>query len=238
MLDRILLESPRQLAPLHICAARNQLDLLEILLKNHADVRLLVQGSVDQWSISIQINIVDGQGQSALHHAALAEHANVCRLLLTNKIDSCLVSSHGQTAMNLAASSSIQESLTSTSLVNREWRNEIAILVREHEKVSVTTPTITDLELQLLEASKSGDLDVVKVSSSILSTHERDIHSFQRVLTLNVSLVNCRDAQGRNSTPLHFAAGYNRLQVVEYLLAMGADVTARDKGTLIRNGRT
>ena len=27
----------------------------------------------------------------------------------------------------------------------------------------VLTPSITDLELQLLEASKSGDLDVVKV---------------------------------------------------------------------------
>ena len=53
---------------------------------------------------------------------------------------------------------------------------------------------------------------------------------FQRVLTFNPSLVNCRDAQGRNSTPLHFAAGYNRLQVVEYLLSLGADVTAKDKG--------
>jgi len=56
---------------------------------------------------------------------------------------------------------------------------------------------------------------------------------FQRVLTFNPSLVNCRDAQGRNSTPLHFAAGYNRLQVVEYLLSMGADVTAKDKGNRI-----
>jgi tankyrase len=56
---------------------------------------------------------------------------------------------------------------------------------------------------------------------------------FQRVLTFNPSLVNCRDAQGRNSTPLHFAAGYNRLQVVEYLLSLGADVTARDKGGLV-----
>jgi tankyrase len=50
---------------------------------------------------------------------------------------------------------------------------------------------------------------------------------------MNPSLVNCRDGQGRNSTPLHFAAGYNRLQVVEYLLSLGADVTARDKGNSI-----
>ncbi len=36
------------------------------------------------------------------------------------------------------------------------------ILACENEKI-VLTPNITDLELQLLEASKSGDLDVVKV---------------------------------------------------------------------------
>lgn len=42
--------------------------------------------------------------------------------------------------------------------------------------------------------------------------------------------VNCRDAEGRQSTPLHFAAGYNRVAVVEYLLQHGADVHAKDKG--------
>lgn len=35
---------------------------------------------------------------------------------------------------------------------------------------------------------------------------------------------------GRHSTPLHFAAGYNRVPVVEYLLQHGADVHAKDKG--------
>lgn len=42
--------------------------------------------------------------------------------------------------------------------------------------------------------------------------------------------MNCRDLEGRHSTPLHFAAGYNRVAVVEYLLHHGADVHAKDKG--------
>ena len=42
--------------------------------------------------------------------------------------------------------------------------------------------------------------------------------------------VNCRDLEGRHSTPLHFAAGYNRVTVVEHLLQDGADVHAKDKG--------
>ena len=40
---------------------------------------------------------------------------------------------------------------------------------------------------------------------------------------------HCRDLKGRHSTPLHFAAGYNRVRVVEYLLQNGADVHAKDK---------
>ena len=56
-----------------------------------------------------------------------------------------------------------------------------------------------------LEAARSGDIDTVK-------------------RLCNAKKVNCRDMEGRHSTPLHFAAGYNRVQVVEYLLSHGADV--------------
>ena len=51
---------------------------------------------------------------------------------------------------------------------------------------------------------------------------------FQKLLT--PQNVNCKDSNGRNSTPLHFAAGYNRVEIVEYLLKNGANVHAKDKG--------
>lgn len=35
------------------------------------------------------------------------------------------------------------------------------------------------------------------------------------------------------STPLHLAAGYNRVGVVQLLLQQGADVHAKDKGGLV-----
>ncbi|RXN01133.1 Tankyrase-2 [Acipenser ruthenus] len=72
----------------------------------------------------------------------------------------------------------------------------------------------SDSDRQLLEAAKSGDSEVVK-----------------KLCTLQN--VNCRDIEGRLSTPLHFAAGYNRVAVVEYLLQHGADVHAKDKGGLV-----
>ncbi|XP_067408936.1 poly [ADP-ribose] polymerase tankyrase-2 isoform X2 [Emydura macquarii macquarii] len=72
----------------------------------------------------------------------------------------------------------------------------------------------SDADRQLLEAAKAGDVDTVKKFCTIQS-------------------VNCRDIEGRQSTPLHFAAGYNRVSVVEYLLQHGADVHAKDKGGLV-----
>ncbi|XP_047228404.1 poly [ADP-ribose] polymerase tankyrase-1-like isoform X2 [Girardinichthys multiradiatus] len=72
----------------------------------------------------------------------------------------------------------------------------------------------SDVDYKLLEAAKAGDMDTVKS----LCTAQN---------------VNCRDLEGRHSTPLHFAAGYNRVSVVEYLLHHGADVHAKDKGGLV-----
>ena len=47
------------------------------------------------------------------------------------------------------------------------------------------------------------------------------------------SSINARDITGRRSTPLHFAAGFGRKDVVEYLLSIGGDVSSSDEGGLI-----
>lgn len=44
--------------------------------------------------------------------------------------------------------------------------------------------------------------------------------------------VNCQATDGRRSTPLHLASGYNRIRVVEILLRNGADVNSKDQGGL------
>lgn len=52
---------------------------------------------------------------------------------------------------------------------------------------------------------------------------------------LNPLNVNCHASDGRRSTPLHLAAGYNRSRVVQILLQNGADVHAKDKGLVYSN---
>ena len=100
----------------------------------------------------------------------------------------------------------------------------------------------SDIESQLLEAAKNGEIEVVKVeyvaTFIFLKLPRPFTHNFyalpgplQRLCTPRN--VNCRDMQGRFSTPVHFAAGYNRVDVVEYLLQQNADVTAKDKGCVV-----
>ena len=55
--------------------------------------------------------------------------------------------------------------------------------------------------------------------------------SLQRVMRLlTPSNVNCKDNEGRNSTALHLASGYNNIEVAEFLLENGAQVNIPDKG--------
>ncbi|XP_064833770.1 poly [ADP-ribose] polymerase tankyrase-1 isoform X5 [Oncorhynchus masou masou] len=137
-----------------------------------------------------KMNALDTLGQTALHRAAMAGHLQTCRLLLSYGVDASILSLQGFTASQMG-NEAVQQILS--------------------ENVPVRN---SDVDYQLLEAAKAGDLDTVK---SLCSPQN----------------VNCRDLEGRHSTPLHFAAGYNRVAVVEYLLHHGADVHAKDKGGLV-----
>lgn len=137
-----------------------------------------------------KVNAVDALGQTCLHRCARDDNVQACRLLLSYGVDSTIVSLQGYTAAQLASENVL--------------------------KILKDPPDTVDIEVQLLDAAKAGDLETV-----------------QRIIEANPHTVNCRDLDGRHSTPLHFAAGYNRVPVVEYLLENGAEVHASDKGGLV-----
>ncbi len=138
-----------------------------------------------------KVNVLDGLGQSALHRCAREGNVQACQVLLSYGADTSIVSLQGYTADQMA-------------------KENVQKLLANHRLTSTG-----DLEYKLLEASKSGEIEIVR---TILNSHPH--------------LVNCRDVDGRQSTPLHFAAGYNRLDVVDFLLSRGADPHAKDKGGL------
>ncbi|PAA52464.1 hypothetical protein BOX15_Mlig020447g1, partial [Macrostomum lignano] len=67
---------------------------------------------------------------------------------------------------------------------------------------------------EILEASRSGNEEIMR-------------------LYLTPINVNCHAGDGRKSSPLHLAAGYNRTKIIRLLLQHGADVHAKDKGGLV-----
>lgn len=173
--------------PLHLASKFSNYDIMDYLIRNGANV-----------------DCTDALGQTCLHQVARDDDVQGVRLLLSHGADPMLVSLQGYTAAQVAKENALK-------VLKEERKGRVVELPKE------PSPDLpNELEIQLLEASKSGDLVTVK-----------------RIISSNPKLVNCRDTEGRNSTPLHFSSGYNRVAVVEYLLQNKADVHMQDKGGLV-----
>ncbi|XP_046385397.1 poly [ADP-ribose] polymerase tankyrase [Ischnura elegans] len=159
-----------------------------------------------------------------LHVAAECRHNDVLEALLHHGAKVNTLDGHGQTALHLCARKDNLQGCrlllsygVDPSIVSLEGYTAAQVAQENVLKVLRDPPSSSvDVECQLLEAAKAGDTEQVK-----------------RLLSAYPQIVNCRDLDGRHSTPLHFAAGYNRVAVVEFLLAHGADVHAKDKGGLV-----
>uniref|UniRef100_A0AAR2JPI2 Poly [ADP-ribose] polymerase n=1 Tax=Pygocentrus nattereri TaxID=42514 RepID=A0AAR2JPI2_PYGNA len=158
-----------------------------------------------------------------LHVAAERAHNDILEVLQKHGAKMNAVDTLGQTALHRAAlaghlqtcrlllSYGADPAIVSLQGFTAAQMGNEAVQQILNENIPVRN---SDVDYRLLEAAKAGDLDTVKQLCSPQN-------------------VNCRDLEGRHSTPLHFAAGYNRVAVVEYLLHHGADVHAKDKGGLV-----
>lgn len=81
---------------------------------------------------------------------------------------------------------------------------------------------------ELFEACKSGDL--VKVKKLLTPHNVNEIGEFYEGSTRFFINHFILDMAGRRSSALHFASGYGRKDVVEHLLANGANFLRDDGG--------
>uniref|UniRef100_I3RSE8 Poly [ADP-ribose] polymerase n=1 Tax=Drosophila buzzatii TaxID=7264 RepID=I3RSE8_DROBU len=153
-----------------------------------------------------------------LHLASELMHYDAMEALLKQGAKVNALDSLGQTALHRCARDEQAVRLllsyaVDTTIVSLEGLTAAQLASDSVLKLLKNPP---DSESHLLEAAKAGDLDAVR-----------------RIVLNNPHTVNCRDLDGRHSTPLHFAAGFNRVPVVQFLLEHGAEVHAADKGGLV-----
>uniref|UniRef100_A0A8C8CIQ3 Poly [ADP-ribose] polymerase n=1 Tax=Oncorhynchus tshawytscha TaxID=74940 RepID=A0A8C8CIQ3_ONCTS len=173
------------------------------------------------------INEKNKDFMTALHVASERAHNDILEVLQKHGAKVNAVDTLGQTALHRAAlaghiqtcrlllSYGADPAIVSLQGFTASQMGNEAVQQILNENVPTRN---SDVDYRFLEAAKAGDLDTVQQ----LCTPQN---------------VNCRDLEGRHSTPLHFAAGYNRVAVVEDLLHHGADVHAKDKGSAAAKGK-
>jgi tankyrase len=168
-------------------------------------------------SMGAKVSAKDKGGLVPLHNACSYGHYEVAKLLITNNAEVGAKDHWGYTPLHEAAAKGkfeicklLVENGASVTTKNRESQTPFDLLKDKEGDLA----DLLQGPRALLDAAKKGDLERVKKLT-------------------NKSNLNCQDEQGRNSTPLHLAAGYNHVSVAEFLIQQGADVNARDKGGLI-----
>ncbi|KAM3955302.1 tankyrase [Aphomia sociella] len=169
-----------------------------------------------------RVNEKNKEGRTPLHVATDLAHLDAMDLLLRHGAKVNAVDGRGESALSLAARRDAAAACRLLLACGADARPDPPHPSHSPHPSIPAQPTQTDdcggqaAALRLLEAARAGDAEAAL-----------------RLLDARPRLVNCRDLDGRHSTPLHFAAGYNRLPLAQLLLQRGADVHAKDKGGLV-----
>ncbi|XP_033632864.1 poly [ADP-ribose] polymerase tankyrase-1-like [Asterias rubens] len=210
--DLVNFKNPQTLdSPLHCVAG-------SVFPKRKQAVELLIKKGA---------NLVDknNEGLTPLHVATDKGHIDVMELLLESGAKVNSTDNMGQTPLHRAAREDIPEASrlllsygADTTVLSLQGFTPVQLASESVQKIMQVEQRLNavDESSEFLEFSKAGDLE-----------------NIQALVSRNPHIVNCRDKEGRHSTPLHFAAGYNRVAVVDYLLQHGAYVHAKDKGGLV-----
>ncbi|CAG0900598.1 unnamed protein product [Cyprideis torosa] len=204
--------------PLHFATGYNRVSVVEFLLQHGADV-----------------DSKDREGLLPLQIAFSYGYYEVCEFVVR----------HGAAPrdvvffpLNRADRNRKNSDLKTPLDVVKEGDEEVADLMRgySHGMSADRNRKNSDLKTPL-DVVKEGDeevADLLRGEAALLEASKKgSVSRVKNLVTLSPAMINCRDSQARNSTPLHLAAGYNNLEVAEYLLENGADVNAQDKGGLI-----
>uniref|UniRef100_A0A8C8DTE0 Poly [ADP-ribose] polymerase n=1 Tax=Oryzias sinensis TaxID=183150 RepID=A0A8C8DTE0_9TELE len=197
----------RHSTPLHFAAGYNRVSVVEYLLHHGADVHAKDKG-----------------GLVPLHNACSYGHYEVAELLVRHGASVNVADLWKFTPLHEAAAKGKYEIC--------KLLLKILPSLPQHGADPTKKNRDGNTPLDLVKDGDTDIQDLLRGDAALLDAAKKGC--LARVQKLcSPDNINCRDTQGRNSTPLHLAAGYNNLEVAEYLLEHGADVNAQDKGGLI-----
>ena len=162
------------------------------------------------------ISAKDDGGLVPLHNSCSFGHVEVVRLLLK----------HG-------ADPNIKDNWQFTPLMEAAIKGKVEVCIvllqngADPYAVNSEGKTALDLSSSTTKPVLSGEYKKDELLEAARNGNEDKLTGLLTPLN-----VNCHAADGRRSTPLHLAAGYNRIKIVQLLLSAGADCSAHDKGGL------
>ena len=207
-------------SPLHIAVQQNYVDVV---------ITLIESGRID-------IDGIDGRGETALREALHYGHTNLVLLLLEHGADPNIACADGCTLLyfymhcidkkiNKNDRFNILAALIASGKIDINAKNACGNTVL-HEALH---RGYTDLILLLLDNNVSLDATIKDSQGNTLLhyglSHYTDITTIRAIIK-NSKNVNIKDSQG--NTPLHQAAMKNDDYVAQMLLDKGADVKAKN----------
>ncbi|NWV96444.1 ASB10 protein, partial [Machaerirhynchus nigripectus] len=203
--------------PLHITASRGYTDCLRLLLLRGAAV-----------------DFAPG-GKTALHEACAAASTDCVRLLLSSGADPEAVSEDGYRPLHLCKSSDsiecVQQLLQHGASANSrtEDENDTALHVASRHGLAEHVQLLLHHGAELEVKNKEGQ---TPLNAACAQQHQpQDMDRYYRVCQLLVESGACINAADQDQQhPLHLACKNANAQIVELLLAWGANVNVMNYG--------
>ncbi|XP_040358376.1 transient receptor potential cation channel subfamily A member 1 [Ixodes scapularis] len=244
-------------SPLHSACEHEAADAISFLIDNGADTSLLNKNTQSPLHVSTQLNKVKSlqalvkhkdkvdtnlrskHGRTALHLAAIYDHAECARILLSQFGASPKITcDNGFYPIHEAAKNASANAIEALL----EWGESSGYSRAEMMKLFDA-----DGNVPLHSAVHAGDIKAVKLcleSGALISTQQHDLSTpvhlacaqgaidivklmFSSQPDQKLHCLTCSDAQ--QMTPLHCAAMFDHVELVEYLVSEGASMTATDK---------
>ncbi|KAG8307575.1 hypothetical protein J6590_018452 [Homalodisca vitripennis] len=191
-----------------MCAARNnRLSVVNFLLDSleHVDV-----------------DLVDMDRQTALHHAAQAGHKDVVARIVQAGANTKVVNRQGRTALHLASEKG------HVDVVEFLLRHEAQMETRDEDGNSPLHLAVENKHLMvtqlLLESGTPPDIDNHKGMTAL---HIASSLGCRGIIDTLLQYGSDVDKQSKNGcTPLHLASEANDCETVELLISKGADLNA------------